>query len=76
MESVFKSVVSTLSFLFLVFFCFFSDIVVDHRSNIPTTSTPSIESVGMKFEQVPAVVNIEGDQYENQFDWQIKKRYR
>jgi len=76
MESVFKGVVSTLSFLFLVFFCFFSDTVADVRSTAPAPSVPSIESVNLKFGQVPAVVNIEGEQDENQFDWQIEKRYR
>ena len=71
MENFFKSVISALSFLSLLFFCFFSDSIdIDSdspRSAVPAAA-PSIETV--IFEQAPAVItNIGENEHENKFNW-------
>lgn len=69
MEDFFKSVLSTLSFLLLLFFCFFSDSLnAEPPRPAPEAGSQFIKSV--KFKQAPAIVNLEGDTNENQFNWQ------
>jgi len=69
MENFLKSVISALSFLSLLFFCFFSDSLTEESRRAPAQADPpSIKSV--KFEQVPAMVDIGEKRHENEFDWQ------
>ena len=68
MEIFFKSVLSTLSFLLLLAFCFFNDSTkLETKRAAPVPVSPAIKSV--QFSQAPAIVGIEGDKNENKFNW-------
>ena len=68
MENFLKSVLSTLSFLLMLFFCLFDNsIKIETPRSAPAPVAPAIKSV--QFEQAPAVVSIGEDKNENEFNW-------
>ena len=68
MENFFKSVLSTLSFLLMLFFCLFNDSTkIETPRSASAPVAPMIKSV--QFEQAPAIVNIGENKNENEFNW-------
>jgi hypothetical protein len=72
METFFRGVVGTLSFLFVIAFCLSQSIEPAPPQGV-LVAEPIIKNV--KFEQVPATVNI-GAQSEKQFNWKNSERRR
>lgn len=68
MESFFKGVLTTLSFLLILTFCFYDGLKnIESPRPAVSPSAPSIKSV--QFEQAPAVVSLGGNRNENKFNW-------